>query len=150
MSEIAAVHNTGLAEAGDVLRRIGAGVFAFAMVALGVETLICARDLARVLGPQYNVIPVVPWLPAISWLAYPFGAVWVACVGGFYRGAPCEPRRSRWAACCLSARWFSTFRKTRRTQAASPCAPEYLSLWRSHASPGSCRTGARSHQSLRA
>jgi hypothetical protein len=31
MSEIAPVHNTGLAEAGDVLRRIGVGVFAFAM-----------------------------------------------------------------------------------------------------------------------
>jgi hypothetical protein len=55
MSEIAAVHNTGLAEAGDVLRRIGVGVFAFAMVALGVETLICARDVAQVLGPQYVV-----------------------------------------------------------------------------------------------
>lgn len=79
MSEIAAVHNTGLAEAGDVLRRIGVGVFAFAMAALGVETLICARDVAQVLGPQYNVIPVIPWLPAISWLAYLFGAVWVAC-----------------------------------------------------------------------
>ena len=49
------------------------------MVALGVETLICARDAAQVLGPQYNVIPVIPWLPAISWLAYLFGAVWVAC-----------------------------------------------------------------------
>ena len=49
------------------------------MVALGVETLICARAAAQVLGPQYNVIPVIPWLPAISWLAYLFGAVWVAC-----------------------------------------------------------------------
>jgi hypothetical protein len=53
MSEIAAVHNTWLAaEAGEALRRIGVGVFAFAMVALGVETLICARDAAQVLGPQ--------------------------------------------------------------------------------------------------
>lgn len=79
MSEIAAVHNNGLAGAGDALRRIGVAVFAFAMVALGVETLICARDAAQVLGPQYNVIPVIPWLPAISWLSYLFGAVWVAC-----------------------------------------------------------------------
>ena len=80
MSDIAAVHNTWpAAEAGEALRRIGVGVFAFAMVALGVETLISARDAAQVLGPQYNVIPVIPWLPAISWLAYLFGAVWVAC-----------------------------------------------------------------------
>jgi hypothetical protein len=71
MPEIAAVHNTGLAEAGDILRGIGVGVFAFAMVALGVETLTCARDVAQVLGPQYNVIPVIPWLPAISWLGLP-------------------------------------------------------------------------------
>ena len=103
MSEIAVVHNTGLAEAG-VLRRTGAGVFAFAMVTLGVETLICARDVAQVLGPQ-----------------------------------PCGRLRSPWAACCLSARSFSTFRKTRRMQAASPCARECLSRSRSHAWRGPCR-----------
>jgi hypothetical protein len=51
MSDIAAIHNTWLAaEAGEALRRIGVGVFAFAMVALGVETLISARDAAQVLG----------------------------------------------------------------------------------------------------
>jgi hypothetical protein len=38
MSDIAAIHNTWLAaEAGEALRRIGVGVFAFAMVALGAK-----------------------------------------------------------------------------------------------------------------
>ena len=66
MSEIAVVHNKGLAEAGDVLRRTGAGVFAFAMVALGVETLICARDVAQVLSTAFRERRVIP----TSGLAY--------------------------------------------------------------------------------
>jgi len=133
MSDIAAVHNTGLAaEAGEALRRIGVGVFAFAMVALGVETLISARNAAQVLGPQYNVIPVIPWLPAISWLAYLFGAVWVACGVGLL-----SRRTVRAAALTLSARSFSTFRKTPRILAAYRCARRCLSPSRSQVLLGS-------------
>lgn len=49
------------------------------MVALGVETVVCAGDVTHALGPQSNVIPVIPWLPAIPWLAYLFGAILIVC-----------------------------------------------------------------------
>jgi uncharacterized membrane protein len=64
------------------LRRVGQFVFSFAIAAVGVETLVCARDVSHVLGPQYEVIPVIPWLPSIPWLAYLFGAVWISCAVG--------------------------------------------------------------------
>ena len=66
MSEIAARGETWLDGVGEVLRRVGRAVFAFAMLALGVETLMYARDATDALGPQYKVIPVLPWLPARS------------------------------------------------------------------------------------
>jgi uncharacterized membrane protein len=46
---------------------------------LGIETIVCARSVTHSLGPQYDVIPVIPWLPATPLVAYVFGAVWVAC-----------------------------------------------------------------------
>ncbi len=63
-------------------RRVGQFVFSFAIGAIGVETLVCARDFSHTLGSQYNVIPVIPWLPSIFWLAYLFGAIWIACAVG--------------------------------------------------------------------
>jgi uncharacterized membrane protein len=65
-----------------LLRRVGQFVFSFAIAAIGVETLVCARDATHVLGPQYEVIPVIPWLPSIPWLAYLFGAIWIFCAVG--------------------------------------------------------------------
>jgi hypothetical protein len=59
--------------------RTGRAIFAFAIAALGVETLVCARVVQQPLGPGYNGIPVLPWLPAISWLGYGFGATWLFC-----------------------------------------------------------------------
>jgi uncharacterized membrane protein len=65
-----------------LLRRVGQFVFSFAIAAVGVETLVCARVVSHTLGTQYEVIPVIPWLPAISWLAYLFGAIWIFCAVG--------------------------------------------------------------------
>ena len=65
------------------LFHVGRVVFSFAIVALGVETLVSARYVTDGLGPQYKVIPVLPWLPAIPRLAYLFGAILVACGAGF-------------------------------------------------------------------
>ncbi len=31
------------------------------------------------MGPRYAVIPALPFLPALPWLAYAFGALWLAC-----------------------------------------------------------------------
>ncbi|HLM97659.1 MAG TPA: hypothetical protein VK335_00150 [Bryobacteraceae bacterium] len=58
---------------------IGRYVFTFAIVAVGVETWVIARQVAHPLGPQYGLISVLPWLPAIPWVAYVFGAIWICC-----------------------------------------------------------------------
>jgi hypothetical protein len=70
--------------AADVLASTGRAVFALAMMALGAETLVCARYVfdSPPFGPGHKVIPVIPWLPAIPWLAYIFGAIWVVCGAG--------------------------------------------------------------------
>lgn len=74
------------------LFHVGRVVFSLAIVALGVETLVCARYVTDGLGPQYKVIPVLPWLPAIPWLAYLFGAILVACGAGLLNaGVRCGP-----------------------------------------------------------
>jgi len=62
-----------------VLSSLGRVLFSVAIIALGVETLVCARYVTHALGPGYEVIPVLPWLPATPWMAYVFGAIWVAC-----------------------------------------------------------------------
>jgi uncharacterized membrane protein len=69
-------------EPSDVLPILGRAIFALAILGLGVETIVCARAASRALGPQYQVIPVIPWLPAISWLAYLFGTILVLCALG--------------------------------------------------------------------
>ena len=70
---------TRLEQAADALLGPGRALFSLAIIALGIETLVCARCDGHPLGPRYDVLPVLPFLPAIPWLAYLFGAVWVAC-----------------------------------------------------------------------
>jgi hypothetical protein len=65
-----------------VLPILGRAIFALAILGLGIETIVCARAVSRSLGPQYQVIPVIPWLPAIPWLAYLFGTILVLCALG--------------------------------------------------------------------
>jgi len=83
------------------LRRTGQFIFSFAMVALGVETVVCAGDVTHALGPQSEVIPVIPWLPAIPWLAYLFGAILIFCGVGLL-----AIRTVRVAALTLGSLWF--------------------------------------------
>jgi hypothetical protein len=68
----------------DAMLSPGRAVFALAMMALGAETIVCARYVFDTppFGSQHKVIPVIPWLPAIPWLAYVFGAVWLICGAG--------------------------------------------------------------------
>jgi hypothetical protein len=66
----------------DALDRPGRAIFSFAIVALGAETLVCARTSQNALGPGYNAIPVLPWVPAIPWLAVAFGAIWITSGAG--------------------------------------------------------------------
>jgi hypothetical protein len=57
----------------------GRAIFALVIIAIGIETLAIARVVAHPLGPQYHAVSVLPWLPAIPWLAYLFGLIWIAC-----------------------------------------------------------------------
>jgi len=79
MSKAVSTQHTGFEAPAAAVASVGRGVFALAMVALGVETLVCARYVTHTLGPSYDVIPVIPWLPAVPWIAYLFGVIWVIC-----------------------------------------------------------------------
>jgi hypothetical protein len=62
------------------LPRWGLPIFSLAIIGLGVETLVCARQAEHSFGgAPYDVNPVIPWLPPIPWLTYLFGVVWMAC-----------------------------------------------------------------------
>jgi uncharacterized membrane protein len=60
----------------------GLVLFAAAIIALGAQNIISAKDVTQLMGPGYNVIPVLPYLPSIPWLAYALGAVWVLLGAG--------------------------------------------------------------------
>ncbi|MGC2330468.1 MAG: hypothetical protein WA581_03370 [Candidatus Acidiferrales bacterium] len=60
----------------------GLTLFALAIIALGAQNVISAKDVTHAMGPGYNVLPVLPFLPSIPWLAYVFGAVWVVLGAG--------------------------------------------------------------------
>jgi uncharacterized membrane protein len=79
MSKAISTERTRLERAMDALVSPGRCVFSFAIIALGIETLACARYVYDSPPFRDKVIPVIPWLPAVPWLAYAFGAVWVAC-----------------------------------------------------------------------
>jgi uncharacterized membrane protein len=64
------------------ISNLGRCIYAAAIIALGVENIVCARNAGGALGKRYDVIPALPWLPAIPWLAYLFGAVLVFCAAG--------------------------------------------------------------------
>jgi hypothetical protein len=66
----------------DAVLGTGRGIFAFAIIALGVETLVCAGAAQQALGPGYNAVPVLPWVPAIPWLGLAAGAIWTVCGAG--------------------------------------------------------------------
>jgi uncharacterized membrane protein len=70
----------------DALLGLGRCIFAAAIIAFGIETILCARIGSHALGAAHSVIPVIPWLPAVPWVAYLFGAIWVLCGLGFLFG----------------------------------------------------------------
>jgi uncharacterized membrane protein len=64
------------------VQKLGRFVFSTAILALGIETLVRAQTVDNSLGLGSRVIPVIPWPPAIPWLAYAIGIVWIACAAG--------------------------------------------------------------------
>ncbi len=84
------------------LATLGRPIFALAIIALGVENIVCASTPTHSLGPNYEVISVLPWLPAIPWLGYLFGAVVILCAVGLLL-----PRTLRSAALILGTLLFA-------------------------------------------
>jgi uncharacterized membrane protein len=70
---------------------LGRVIFALAIIAIGIETFVCARVVDHSLGPEHDIIPVIPWVPAMPWLAYLFGAIWVACGIGLLTNRTVRP-----------------------------------------------------------
>jgi uncharacterized membrane protein len=64
------------------LLRSGRWIFSLAIVALGVENILCARGSFQSLGANSHSMPVLPFLPSIPWLVILFGALWIACAIG--------------------------------------------------------------------
>lgn len=96
-----AAERTGLDRAVNAILGSGRAIYSLTIVAFGVETWVCARDADHSLGAQFNVIPVLPWLPSIPWLAYLFGAIWIVCGLGLL-----SKRTLRTAALTLGALVF--------------------------------------------
>jgi uncharacterized membrane protein len=86
MAESVSNKPTRLGPAADALPGLGRALFSLAIIALGIETLVCARYIGHSLGPRSEVIPVIPWLPPIPWLAYVFGLTEVSCGVGLLFG----------------------------------------------------------------
>ncbi len=61
------------------ISELGRIIFGAAILALGVEHLVCANMAAQPFPAQFHaiVIPVIPWIPAHPWLAYLTGAALV-------------------------------------------------------------------------
>jgi uncharacterized membrane protein len=80
-----------------LLVTLGVAIYALAIIALGVETLLRAHSPGDNLGFNYSVVAVLPWLPAgMPWLAYIFGGIWIACAAGLL-----SPRTRKPAAIVL-------------------------------------------------
>jgi uncharacterized membrane protein YphA (DoxX/SURF4 family) len=68
----------------DAVLALGKPIFSLAIIAFGVITLVSAHVVGQPLGPGYNAIPTIPWVPAIPWVAYVFGLIWIACGAGLF------------------------------------------------------------------
>lgn len=85
----------------NALLRSGRWIFSFAIFALGAENLFCAHGTYESLGPNSHSMPVLPFIPAVWWLVYLFGMVWVACAVNLL-----DRRRLRLSAYTLGATYI--------------------------------------------
>ena len=86
-----------------IFAKLGRCIYAAAIIALGVENVVCASTISHTLGPRYVVISVLPWLPAIPWLGYLFGLVLILSALGLL-----VPRTAKNAAIVLGTLLFAS------------------------------------------
>jgi hypothetical protein len=86
MTEGTHLERTPIERAIDALLSPGRAIFALAIIGLGIETLVCAQRVIflypQASNPRFKVIPALPFLPPIPWLAYLFGAILAICGAG--------------------------------------------------------------------
>jgi uncharacterized membrane protein len=73
------MERTRFERAANAVLETGRPLFSLAIIALGIETMVCSQYVSNALGPHYRIIPVLPFLPAIPWLAYVFGTIFAVC-----------------------------------------------------------------------
>jgi len=83
------------------MRTIGRTIFALAILAIGVETILCSGTSSADPAYGYRTLDIIPWLPPIPWLAVLVGLLYVACGIGLL-----VPRTRRRAALATGAGLF--------------------------------------------
>lgn len=63
----------------DRILKAGPYIYALAIIAIGVENIVCSGAVDHKMGPEYTVLSLMPFLPPIAALAYLFGIVSIAC-----------------------------------------------------------------------
>lgn len=106
---------TQFKQAADKLFGMGSAVYSLAVVALGVETLLYERHGYLTASPD-KIIPIIPFLPQIPWLAYAFGAILAASGVALFFNRTVRP-----AAMVVGCSMF--------LGAVLLYAPEYIASW---------------------
>ena len=106
---------TQFKQAADKLFGMGSAVHSLAVVALGVETLLYERHGYLTASPD-KIIPIIPFLPQIPWLAYAFGAILAASGVALFFNRTVRP-----AAMVVGCSMF--------LGAVLLYAPEYIASW---------------------
>ena len=82
MTEAITVERLRLHRAVSTLLNSGTFIFSFAIISLGIETILCGILPGTLLTVSNKEIPVIPWLPAVPLIAVISGAFWVICGAG--------------------------------------------------------------------
>ncbi len=71
--------NSGVSHTVKRVLAQGRIIYAIAIIALGIATMVYARSGEFLASSTLRVVPVIPWVPAIPFVAALFGAIWLAC-----------------------------------------------------------------------
>lgn len=106
-------------------------LFAIAIVAFGVEHIVCVRFRAfnNTIYSGHEVVSVIPWVPGYQWLGYLTGLVLIAtgrCIVANVKARP--PARSCWEFCFRSRAAVNQLEMDRSNRFLPSCRE--LAAWR--------------------